>query len=494
VRIPRILLILAVASITTLSVALTSTTTTISSSLNPSIYGQSVTFTATVSSSAGAPPNGETVTFLEGSTTLGTGTLSSGKANFSIATLKTGGTDPIKAKYAGDSTFASSTSSVLSQVVDQATTTTTLSVSQNPLNVGQSLTLTATVTGQDGGTITGNVAFYNGSKKLGTVAVSGGVATFTPTTALPTGTDTLTATYNGSASYITSTSKAVDEVVGTGTTINSTMVWNGITRYYQLFVPTALPANPPMLLMLHGTSFEVPPANPSTESWNWQTVADQYGFILVQPASTYNSNTGQWNWDAYFMDASFQAAPDDSGFLRQLIVNLTSEYNVNPNMVFVTGFSSGAQMTERVGVEISDLVAAIAPTSGQLVGQQTPPPTLPGAILSPVSVQEWHGTADPQLPPCNYGTTKYSGVTYTLDTVNDTYNYWVDQNNCTTQQTTQPLCTNGKPTSGSSGNIATNCTNSNVEVQFIWESGVAHAWRAQNNVARWQFLSAHPKQ
>jgi poly(hydroxyalkanoate) depolymerase family esterase len=493
VRIPRILLLLAVASLSTLALALTSTTTTVSSSLNPSTYGQTVTFTAVVSSSAGAPPNGEIVTFLEGSTTLGTGTLSSGKANFSIATLKTGGTDPIKAKYAGDSTFASSTSSVLSQVVDQATTTTTLSASQNPINVGQSLTLTATVTGQDGGTITGNVAFYNGTKKLGTVAVSGGVATFTPTTALPTGTDTLTATYNGSASYITSTSKAVDEVVGTGTTINSTMVWNGITRYYQLFVPTALPANPPMLLMLHGTSFEVPPANPSTESWNWQTVADQYGFILVQPASTYNSNTGQWNWDAYFMDASFQTAPDDSGFLRQLIVNLTSEYSVNPKMVFVTGFSSGAQMTERVGVEISDLVAAIAPTSGQLVGQQTPPPTLPGAILDPIAVQEWHGTADPQLPPCNYGTTKYSGVTYTLDTVNDTYNYWVDQNNCTTQQTTQPLCTNGKPTSGSSGNIATNCSNANVEVQFIWESGVAHAWRAQNNVARWQFLSAHPK-
>jgi poly(hydroxyalkanoate) depolymerase family esterase len=493
-RVRKTLCALVLASISTLSAAaLTSTTTTITSSVNPSTYGQTVKFTAAVSSTSGAPPNGETITFLQGSTTIGTGTLSGGKATFSISTLKTGGSDPIKAKYPGDATFGSSTSSTLAQVVDQATTTTHLSPSQTKINIGQSVTLTATVNAQFGSTVVGNVAFYHGSKKLGTVALASGTASFTSST-LPVGTDQLTATYNGNSSYVTSTSAVLDEVVGTGTTTNATMQWNGITRYYQLFVPTVLPENPPLLLMLHGTSFEVPPANPSTESWNWQSVADLYGFILVQPASTYNSNTGQWNWDAYFMDASFQTPPDDSGFLRQLIVNLSSQYKVNPNMVFVTGFSSGAQMTERVGVEISDLVAAIAPTSGQLVGQQTPPPTLPNPAIAPVSVQEWHGTADTQLPPCNNGTTKYSGVIYTLDTVDDTYNYWVQQNSCTTQQTTEPLCTDGKATAGLSGNIATGCVNSNIEVQFIWESGTAHAWLPNNNVARWQFLSAHPKQ
>ena len=51
------------------------TTTVISSSPNPSKYGQAVAFTATVTSSVGAPPNGETVTFMKGKTVLGTGTL-----------------------------------------------------------------------------------------------------------------------------------------------------------------------------------------------------------------------------------------------------------------------------------------------------------------------------------------------------------------------------------------------------------------------------------
>lgn len=305
-----------------------------------------------------------------------------------------------------------------------------------------------------------------------------------------------------------SAASVTTEAAGTGTTINDTMVWDGVTRYYQVYVPAVLPPSPPMLLMLHGTHFEVPPANPSTLSWGWQTVADQYEFIEVQPASTYNANEGQWNWNAYFMDAAFTpseggtctsppatSCPDDAGFLRQLILNLTAQYNVNPNMIFVTGMSSGAQMAERVGVEISDLVAAIAPTSGQLEGQQSvPPPVMvPGSALAPISVQEWHGTADTELPPCNYGPTGYSGVTYYLDTVDDTFNYWVGQNQCSNLQTTQTLCTDGAATSGLAGNIATSCTGNN-EVQFIWEQGVGHTWEESDNNSRWLFLSSHPKQ
>ena len=296
---------------------------------------------------------------------------------------------------------------------------------------------------------------------------------------------------------------------GTGTTIPATMIWDGVTRYYQVYVPAVLPPNPPMLLMLHGTHFEVPPANPSTLSWGWQTVADQYQFIEVQPASTYNASEGQWNWNAYFMDAAFTSSeggtctsppatscPDDAGFLRQLILNLTAQYDVNPNMIFVTGMSSGAQMAERVGVEISDLVAAIAPTSGQLEGQQSvPPPVMvPGSALAPISVQEWHGTADTELPPCNYGPTGYSGVTYYLDTVDDTFNYWVGQNQCSNLQTTQTLCTDDSATPGLAGNIATGCTGNNIEVQFIWEQGVGHTWEESDNNSRWLFLSSHPKQ
>jgi len=486
-------LILLLASPSSLSATLTHTTTSLSSSLNPSIYGESVTFTAVVTSSLGAPPNGETVTFKQGATTLGTGSLKNGTAIYTISTLTTGGTDNIKATYAGDSKFSASTSSVVAQVVNEASSTTTLSSSQNPSNNTASVTLTAKVAPQFSGIVTGTASFYNGSKKLGTSTLVGGAAVYTTTT-LPVGSDPLTAVYNGGKSFTTSTSAILNQNVEEGTFLPGTMTWDGITRYYQVYVPAVLPANPSLLLMLHGTRYDVPPNNPTTLDWGWQGVADEYGFIEVQPASTYDTSTGQWNWNSYFMDPAFQGPPpDDSGFLRQLIVNLTTQYRVNPKSVFVTGMSSGAQMSERVGVDISDLVAAIAPTSGQLVGQQVPPPGLPGNALAPVAVQEWHGTTDTELPPCNYGTTVYSGVTFTLDTVDDTFNYWVKQNSCTSLQTSQTLCLSGSANPNVTGNIATSCSASNVEVQFIWEEGVGHAWQAKNNVARWLFLSAHSK-
>jgi RHS repeat-associated protein len=98
------------------------TTTTLTSSANPSAYGQAVTFTATVT--AGAPGSGiptGTVTFKDGTVVLGTGTLTShGQATLTISTLKAG-KHYIRAVYASDAHFKVSTSSALVQQVNKAT-------------------------------------------------------------------------------------------------------------------------------------------------------------------------------------------------------------------------------------------------------------------------------------------------------------------------------------------------------------------------------------
>jgi hypothetical protein len=64
-------------------------------------------------------------------------------------------------------------------MVSKATTTTTLASSRNPSLFGQSVTFTASVTPQFGGTVTGTVTFYDGTTALKTVSVSGGVAKYT---------------------------------------------------------------------------------------------------------------------------------------------------------------------------------------------------------------------------------------------------------------------------------------------------------------------------
>ena len=168
-----------VAAPLTFSVNKAPTTTVInSSSLNPSTYGQPVTFTATVTSNnpgAGVPTG--TITFQKGGAVLGSGTVSgSGVATYTtMPTQLTGGADKITATYNPDTNHAKSVSPVFTQTVNVEATSTAFTSSPNPSTVGQLVTLTATVTAAVG-TPTGSVVFKNGTTTLGTVALSNGVA------------------------------------------------------------------------------------------------------------------------------------------------------------------------------------------------------------------------------------------------------------------------------------------------------------------------------
>ena len=203
-----------------------SSTTTLSSSANPSAFGQSVTFTAAVT--ANSPGSGlptGTVTFKNGSTVLGSPSLdASGHATFTTATLPMG-SNSITAVYGGDTNFTGSTSAILTQTVNKTATTTTVSSSSNSSVFSQSVTFTAAVTASAGtGTPTGTVTFKNGSTTLGSPTLDGtGHATLAITT-LAVGTASITATYNGDSNFGTSTSTALTQTVkqaGTSTTLTS---------------------------------------------------------------------------------------------------------------------------------------------------------------------------------------------------------------------------------------------------------------------------------
>jgi hypothetical protein len=160
----------------TQTVNLGTSSTAVTSSANPSSFGQAVTFTATVSGLVVEPTG--TVTFMDGATTLGTGNLNaSGQATFTTSTLAVG-SHSISAVYGGNSFYNSSTSNLLIQTVSQGASSTTVASSSNPAALGTSVTFTATVTGA-GTTPTGTVTFMDGATTLGTGTLNGsGQATF----------------------------------------------------------------------------------------------------------------------------------------------------------------------------------------------------------------------------------------------------------------------------------------------------------------------------
>ncbi len=201
-----------------------STTTSIGSSANPSVYGQSVTFTATVAATAPGSgiPTG-TVTFTDGTTTLGTVTLSGGTASYSTAKLATA-SHSITATYNGSGSFVTSSGS-LSQTVNQDATTSSVASSLNPSTYGQAVTFTATVSASSpgSGTPTGTVTFYFGTTSIGTGTLSGGKATL-KTSTLPAGSDSITVAYGGDTNFLISTSAALTQTVnpdGTTTKLTS---------------------------------------------------------------------------------------------------------------------------------------------------------------------------------------------------------------------------------------------------------------------------------
>jgi hypothetical protein len=186
-----------------------STETRVTTSGSPSLTGQSVTFTATVTSHYGAPPNGELVTFYQGKTVLASVPLASGTATYTTSSLPAG-KDTIKAAYPGDTGLKPSSWTV-TQIVDKYTTTTSLTSNLNPSQSGQEVTFTAQVTGS-GPTPTAEVTFFDGTSKLGTATLSGGVAALT-TAKLAVGTHPITAEYSGDADNAKSTSSVLDQVV-----------------------------------------------------------------------------------------------------------------------------------------------------------------------------------------------------------------------------------------------------------------------------------------
>jgi len=189
------------------------TTTGLSSSLNPSIVGQTVTFTATVSPAAATG----TVTFWDGAATLGTGTLVAGIATFSTSALAAGG-HSITASYGGDSNYNGSTSSVVSQTVNKVSTATVVTSSLNPSTSGQTVTFTATVSPS---TATGTVTFLDGATTLGTGTLSLGIATYS-TSSLSVASHSITASYSGNSNYNGSTSVALTQTVNTAGKTNTT--------------------------------------------------------------------------------------------------------------------------------------------------------------------------------------------------------------------------------------------------------------------------------
>jgi hypothetical protein len=202
-----------VSSASSVTIGAATTTTALTVSPSPANVGGTVTLTAVVLPSGGATPTG-TVAFSDGATSLGSASVDvSGHASVTVSNFSIG-THSLSATYTGSGGVSDQGSTgTASLTVAQAASTTVVTSSQNPQTLGQNVTFTATVS-SGGVQPTGSVAFADGPTPLGSVGLSGGIAQKS-TSALSTGSHTITATYSGDTNNTVSTG-SLAQSIGTG--------------------------------------------------------------------------------------------------------------------------------------------------------------------------------------------------------------------------------------------------------------------------------------
>ncbi len=253
---------------------------------------------------------------------------------------------------------------------------------------------------------------------------------------------------------------------GGGTTCNAqlgtscrSLTVNGVTRTYLLHVPSNFMKDTgALVIVLHGSGGNGLGMEIGT---GFSTLADQDGFAAVYPDGLFESSSGQTDWSYFFNDFA-----DDVGFIRQLINTLQASVGPDPKRIYVTGLSSGALMSHRLGVQLSDLVAAIGVVEGALFSKGNPSPVPPPA--GPVSVLILHGDQDETVLYCG---------TPIEASQEQSFNYWsgASADKCSSFDTPAPLCDDQGNISAVVEKDATSCSG-NSEVKFYKLIGGIHTW------------------
>ena len=208
--------------------------------------------------------------------------------------------------------------------------------------------------------------------------------------------------------------------IGTSESEN-TIVVGGETRDYIQHVPSGYDGSKevPLVIVLHphGSS-----AAGIEKTSGMSLMADKEDFIVVYPEGT--GNPRAWNAGFYPLNPT---SADDAAFMSALMDKLERDLRVDDKHIYVCGFSNGAFMTYRQGVELSERIAAIAVVEGTIGAKEAN-----GSILMipnpsrPIPLIAFHGKEDHAVP--YNGGDGVDGIDFL--SVKDSISFWVRQDGC----------------------------------------------------------------
>jgi polyhydroxybutyrate depolymerase len=208
-----------------------------------------------------------------------------------------------------------------------------------------------------------------------------------------------------------------------GVSVSKKLLHNGLKRTYRIYIPPVFSKakSMPMVIALHGGGGTGERMEDLTlEKFN--RLADKEGFFVVYPDGI------ERHWNDGRKEVKYSAHKkniDDVGFISALIDSLAKEFNIDTKRVYVTGMSNGAMMSHRLGCELSDKIAAIAPVAGSLpkaISDLKPSRPVPTLIIN--------NTKDPMIAweggDAHFRRLKCGKVLSTESTVK----FWTRNNKC----------------------------------------------------------------
>ena len=171
-----------------------------------------------------------------------------------------------------------------------------------------------------------------------------------------------------------------------------TLIHNGIVRSYVVRVPRS-PAHRnrlmPLVLVLHGGGGNSANAEKIT---GFTEKAMKEGFIVAYPEGTGRFKGKLLTWNAkHCCGDAMKNQVKDVEFISVLIDELIEDYPVDPKRIYATGMSNGGMMTHRLGIELPNRFAAIAPVVATLFGDEKSP-------MQPVAAIMLNGMLDQSVP------------------------------------------------------------------------------------------------
>jgi polyhydroxybutyrate depolymerase len=283
-------------------------------------------------------------------------------------------------------------------------------------------------------------------------------------------------------------------------TSKQSMIYEGRTRTYLIHIPPQYDNSKsfPLVIALHGGGGN---SMNMMEKTGFNNLSDEKGFIVVYPDGVGRFKNRLLTWNAghccgYALDNNI----NDVGFIRALIEKLQKSFNIDSKRIYVTGHSNGGMMAYRLGAELSDIIAAIAPVAGTIGGKENenssvyiiPEPT------NPVSVIALHGLLDEHVPYDGGHGNNSSGSRIDLS-VNESISFWIEYNEC--NNTTNRNISD-------SGNIIIDFYfngENETEVALLTIINGGHRWPGSDKDSTgnqelngteviWEFFEDHPKQ